>query len=81
MGCSKTIMKDRGGIKVTFKELLEKKDIHGAQLARRVGCDRSLVSCWVTGKTRPSLDMLPKIAKVLGVTIEEVLGCFTEINL
>ena len=64
---------------MTFKELLKSKDIHGAQLARRVGCDRALVSCWMTGKSRPKLDMLPKIAKALDVSIEDVLSCFLEV--
>ena len=61
-----------------FRELLKKKDIHGAQLARRVGCDRSLVSCWVRGTAKPTIDRIPKIAEVLGVTTDEVIACFVK---
>ena len=63
---------------MTFKELLKKNDIHGAQLARKLGCERSLVSCWVTGKTRPTLDMIPKIAEILNVSVEELINIFTK---
>ena len=62
---------------MTFKELLKKKDIHGAQLARRLGCHRSVVSNWCRGVNRPPLDTVPKIATVLGVTIEEVVVSLT----
>ena len=65
--------------KKTFGDLLKEKDIHGAQLARRLGVDRSLVSCWVRGKTRPTLDMIPNIAKVLNLTVEETLSYFVEV--
>ena len=63
----------------TFGELLKERDMHGAQLARQLDVDRSLVSCWVTGKTRPTIDMIPKIAKVFDLTVEEVLKFFVEV--
>ena len=59
-----------------LKELLKKKDMHGAQLARRLGVSRSLVSYWIKGNARPSLDMIPKIAKALDLTTEETLNIF-----
>ena len=65
---------------MSFRELLKQKDLHGVQLARRIGCERSLVSCWVTGKSRPTLDMIPKIAKVLDVSIEDIVKCFVEVD-
>ncbi|MBQ8428603.1 MAG: helix-turn-helix transcriptional regulator [Clostridia bacterium] len=64
---------------MAFKKLLKEKDIHGTQLARKIGCERSLVSCWVRGKCRPTLDMIPKIAKALDVTIEDIVKCFVEV--
>ncbi|MBQ3019113.1 MAG: helix-turn-helix transcriptional regulator [Clostridia bacterium] len=65
--------------KKTFRDLLKERDINGSQLARKLGVDRALVSCWVTGKTRPTLDMIPKIAKELNLTVEEVLNFFVEV--
>ena len=61
-----------------FKELLKQKDIHGAQLARKLGYQRAIVSAWVTARARPTTDTLPKIAEILGVSVEEVIACFTE---
>lgn len=60
-----------------FKELLKKKDLHGAQLARRLGYNRTIVSAWVKGRSKPGITIVPKIAEVLGVSVEEVVACFT----
>lgn len=65
--------------KKTFRDLLKERDMHGAQLARRLGVDRAAVSCWVTGKNRPALDMIPKIAKELNLEIEDVVKLFVEV--
>ena len=62
-----------------FRELLKKKDIHGEQLGRRVGVGRSSVSSWVRGKSKPTLAVIPKIAKALDVSIEEIMSCFVEV--
>ena len=61
---------------MTFKELLADKDIHGAQLARRLNLDRSTVSAWGTGRSKPRKAMLPRIAGALGVGIATIEECF-----
>lgn len=61
-----------------FKELLREKDITGAQLARRINRTRSCVSCWICGKSEPKIRDLRKIAKVLNVSVDDVLRCFEE---
>ena len=60
-----------------FKKLLEEKDMSGARLGRKIGVTRSLISRWVSGKSLPRTKDIPKIAEILGVTVERVLECFT----
>ncbi|WP_346705302.1 helix-turn-helix transcriptional regulator [uncultured Agathobaculum sp.] len=43
-----------------------------ARLARELGISRATVAMWETGKSRPRYDMLPKIARLLGCTIDEL---------
>lgn len=63
---------------MTFKELLAEKDIHGAQLARRLNLDRSTVSAWSTRRSKPRKAMLPRIAGALGVGIATIEECFDD---
>lgn len=63
-----------------FKELLKSRDIHGAQLARRLGFTRSTVSRWVAGKSLPRAEDLPKIAEILNVSCDELLASFKKVN-
>ena len=60
------------------KELLKSKDLHGAQLARRLGYNRTIVSAWVKGRSKPGIDVVPKIAEILDVSVAEVVACFTD---
>lgn len=64
----------------TFKDLLKKADMSGAQLARRVGVTTQAVSYWCSGKTSPPYDKLPDIARYLGVTVDEVVRIFIEVK-
>lgn len=64
--------------KATFRELLEEKDMHGAQLARRLGISTAAVSKWCMGEAAPNYNKLPEIAKALDVSIERIVTCFLE---
>ena len=64
--------------KETFRDLLEEKDMHGAQLARRLGISTAAVSKWCVGEAAPNYNKLPEIAKVLDVSIERIVSCFVE---
>lgn len=65
--------------KKTLQDILDERDMRGAQLARKLGVDRAAVSAWCLGKTRPSMPLVPKIAKILDLTVEEVVGLFVEV--
>lgn len=45
-----------------------------AQVAAAVGRDRSTVTSWELGRQRPDVDVLPALAAVLQLTIEQLLG-------
>jgi hypothetical protein len=63
--------------KVTFRELLQKKDIRGAQLGRKLGRGRATVSRWMCGHCPPA-KLLTPIAKALDITESELLSCFNQ---
>jgi transcriptional regulator with XRE-family HTH domain len=55
-----------------IKELLKEKAITALVLAKKVGMTQANMSNIMTGKTRPSLDTLEKIASELNVPITEL---------
>lgn len=60
-----------------FKELLKANDMTCARLARKIGVSRSLVSLWATGKSRPKLGLIPTLAEIFSVSIEDIVKCFS----
>lgn len=42
---------------------LVKPRISSKRLAKLLGCDSSLISLWITGRRRPSLEMARKLEK------------------
>ncbi|MDD2772724.1 MAG: XRE family transcriptional regulator [Elusimicrobiales bacterium] len=66
-----------------FEELLKKWNhgiLRGAQLrlAEALAISHPTVSGWVAGRNLPSEDLRPKVAKTLGVSIEELNKVFVE---
>ena len=55
------------------REYREKAGMTQAQLAKKMNIDQSAVSLWENGKTSPLRKYRKKLAKVLGVTLEELL--------
>lgn len=54
--------------------LREKVGISQRELARQLGVHHSNVSFWERSGTMPPADVLPPMAKILGVTVDELLG-------
>lgn len=44
------------------------------ELANVIGVNRHVLADWLTGKYLPSLKSSSKIAKVLGITLDELIG-------
>lgn len=55
-----------------IKELREAMNYNQSDLASELGVDRSAVAKWETGEAVPRTDKLPKLAKVLGCSIDEL---------
>ena len=57
-----------------LKRLRKKKELTLDQLARRVGCSAPYIHMLETGKkNNPSLATLKRLAKALGVSVEQLL--------
>lgn len=59
---------------VNIKKLREEKGISQEQLAKEINISRPSVSSWEQGKGEPSISYLIQIAKVLGVTLDMLVG-------
>lgn len=63
-------------MKKTFKDLRKNKSLSQKQLALLLNVKRSTLSMWELKKSKPSIDIVEKIAKALAVSCEEILNCF-----
>ncbi len=57
---------------VRICELMEQRGIQRIQLADAMGVSPSCITKWVQGTALPSADKLPRLATVLGCTIDEL---------
>lgn len=57
-----------------LREQREKKQYSQEALAAKIGVTQNTVSQWETGARRPNVDMLVKLARVLGCTPNDILG-------
>ena len=63
-----------------IKKYRKIKNLSQEELADKVNVTRQSVSLWETGKTQPSVDVLIKLASVLGVATDELLSDNAVIN-
>ena len=56
-----------------MRAMREKKDMSQQAVALEIGVERSTVAQWESGKSRPRAELLPKLAKLFGCSIEELL--------
>ena len=64
----------------TIKNLREKKRITQAELADMLGVSSKAVSKWETGKGLPDITLIEPLAKVLSVSVMELMSGNTVIN-
>lgn len=56
-----------------IKEVLEEKGIKQVWLADKLGKSYNMVNSYVQNRTQPSLEVLFKIAKILGVDVKDLI--------
>lgn len=56
-----------------YLKLITEKGLTSYKVGKETGIARSTFSDWKSGKSKPKAEKLSKIAKVLGVTIEELI--------
>lgn len=61
-------------LQIRLKELRERKGISQARLADELGIRQSTVGMWESGKNKPHPDMLVKLSKYFGVSVDYLLG-------
>ena len=57
-----------------FRECREKAGLSQKSAAIALGVKSPSISDWESGRTNPACDKLPNMAKIYGVTIDELLG-------
>ncbi len=57
-----------------LKKLCKTKDFTQEQLAEYLGISPQAVSRWETGATSPDIFMLPQLAELFDITVDELLG-------
>lgn len=72
---SQTRPHDKREVKsMRIKELREAAGMSQRELGERIGISGPAVAMWESGENRPSLTNLEKLADVLGVSIDAILG-------
>ena len=66
---------------MTFKEIRNKAGVEQEAIGKALKIKQSAVSMWETGKARPKTKHLPKIAEILGVSVDELIACFSKSNI
>ena len=58
---------------MTISEAREKRSLTQTDIAKQLGVTQGAVSQWENGTVKPRADLLPKLADVLGCTVDELL--------
>ena len=61
---------------MTFEELIISRGFNPKNFARVAGLERESIRQYRRGMSTPNITTAAKIAKVLGVTLDEVSECF-----
>ena len=59
-----------------FKQFMEKHRLKQKELAELLGVNQSLISQWCTGRCKPNILQVDKIARYTKVSTKTVIECF-----
>ena len=66
--------------KTSLRIIMAQKNVNGAELARALNINKSIVSQWMNGRNFPSNDRIEILAKYLGVSINDLYGMEEKTN-
>ena len=58
---------------MSIKNIRKQKGVTQTELSLKLGVDQTTVSQWETGKIKPRVDTLIKLAEFFGCTVDELL--------
>jgi len=58
---------------MSFKECRERAGLKQSEVSKYLNLTQSAVSLWEIGENFPKVDLLPRIARLYGCTIEDLL--------
>ena len=64
----------KGGVCLRIRELREQKGLSQVQLAELSHVHRVSISMYETGRKKPNIDSLKRLAKALDVSTDDLLG-------
>ena len=67
-------MTNREAFKKALPYYMSKANMNQRELAKAVGMSESIVHCWIAGKAFPRIDVLQKIADVLGCATDDLIA-------
>jgi len=59
-----------------FKKLRQQKFKHQKELAVKMCLTTNAISQYETGKRKPNIDTMYKLAEILAVPVTEIMACF-----
>lgn len=59
---------------MTLRDMRKRAALRQVDVAKRMNVDQAAVSKWETGETRPARKLHKKLAKLYGVTVDELLA-------
>ena len=57
-----------------IKVIRMKANLSQTELAEKLAVTQGAISQWETGESLPRAELLPKLAKILGCSVDELLG-------
>lgn len=63
-----------------FKKLRTKKGFTQQNLANILHVDQTTISKWENGIARPDIITVEELAKIFGVSTDEIIACFKDKN-
>lgn len=61
-----------------LSQIRKERGLTQIQLAQKLGFKQSTISMWETCSSRPNIETIYKLAKLLNCTEQEILNCFKD---